>query len=53
MRGSLANVLGVELVQWNLGLYQTDLKDDIYFVSVANGQGFFDTMRTELLDKSA
>ena len=30
--------------QWNLGAYQTDLKDDIYFVSVGNGQGFFDTI---------
>ncbi|MDF0377143.1 TonB-dependent receptor [Methylophilus sp. YYY-1] len=30
--------------QWNLGAYQTDLKNDIYFVSVGNGQGFFDTV---------
>lgn len=30
--------------QWNLGAYQTDLKNDIYFVSVGNGQGFFDTI---------
>ncbi len=31
-------------LQWNFGLYQTDLKDDIYFVSVLNGAGFFDTI---------
>nr|WP_124552160.1 TonB-dependent receptor [Methylophilus methylotrophus] len=30
--------------QWNLGAYQTDLKNDIYFVSVAGGGGFFDTV---------
>ncbi len=30
--------------QWNLGAYQTDLKNDIYFVNVGNGQGFFDTV---------
>lgn len=30
--------------QWNLGAYQTDLKNDIYFVSVGNGQGFFDSI---------
>lgn len=30
--------------QWNLGAYHTDLKNDIYFVSVGNGQGFFDSI---------
>ena len=44
MRGNFAGLLGTENVQWNLGAYQTDLKDDIYFVSVANGQGFFDNV---------
>ncbi|HSH97139.1 MAG: TonB-dependent receptor [Methylophilus sp.] len=33
-----------ENVQYNLTAYQTDLKDDIYFVAVGNGQGFFDTV---------
>jgi outer membrane receptor protein involved in Fe transport len=33
-----------EHLQWNLGAYQTDLKDDIYFVAVGNGQGFFDSI---------
>ncbi len=33
-----------ENIQWNLGAYQTDLKDDIYFVAVGNGQGFFDSI---------
>ncbi|WP_304025903.1 TonB-dependent receptor domain-containing protein [Methyloversatilis discipulorum] len=33
-----------ENAQWNVALYQTDLKDDIYFVARGNGQGFFDTI---------
>jgi len=34
-----------ENLQWNVGAYQTDLKDDIYFVNVAGGgSGFFDTI---------
>ncbi|MEZ0288768.1 MAG: TonB-dependent receptor [Methylophilus sp.] len=39
MRGAIG-----EGVNWNVGMYQTDLKDDIYFVSVGNGAGFFDTI---------
>lgn len=39
MRGTIG-----ESMRWNLGAYQTDLKDDIYFVAVGNGQGFFDTI---------
>ncbi|HEC75003.1 MAG TPA: TonB-dependent receptor [Methylophaga aminisulfidivorans] len=33
-----------ENMQWNLGAYQTDLKDDIYFVAVGGGSGFYDTI---------
>ena len=33
-----------ENLQWNLGAYQTDLKDDIYFVAVGSNSGFFDTI---------
>jgi len=33
-----------ENLQWNFGVFQTDLKDDIYFVTLGNGQGFFDTV---------
>ena len=44
MRGTFNNLLGATDIQWNLGAYQTDLKDDIYFVSVMNGAGFFDTI---------
>lgn len=33
-----------ENVRWNLGAYQTDLRDDIYFVAVGNGRGFFNTI---------
>jgi len=39
MRGTIG-----ENLQWNLGAYQTDLKDDIYFVAVGQGAGFFDTV---------
>lgn len=44
MRGSLAGLLGTDGLEWNLGAYQTDLKDDIYFVAVGNGAGFFDSI---------
>jgi outer membrane receptor protein involved in Fe transport len=33
-----------ENMQWNINAYQTDLKDDIYFVVVGGGRGFFDTV---------
>ncbi|SDK14066.1 Outer membrane receptor proteins, mostly Fe transport [Methylophilus rhizosphaerae] len=33
-----------ENTQWNINAYQTDLKDDIYFVAISNGRGFFDTV---------
>lgn len=39
-----ARGLWTENVQWNINAYQTDLKDDIYFVAVGNGRGFFDTV---------
>ncbi len=29
---------------WNLSAYRTDLKDDIYFVGVADGRSYFDTI---------
>ncbi len=44
MRGTLNNLYGASGLQWNVGAYQTDLKDDIYFVAVGNGQGFFDSI---------
>lgn len=44
MRGALNNWLGTTNLEWNFGAYQTDLKDDIYFVAVGNGAGFFDTI---------
>ena len=33
-----------ENLQWNLGAYQTDLKDDIYFITLGGGAGFYDTI---------
>jgi Fe(3+) dicitrate transport protein len=44
MRGTFENYYGLENIQWNLGAYQTDLNDDIYFVTLGNGQGFFDNI---------
>jgi outer membrane receptor protein involved in Fe transport len=44
MRGSFAGLLGTENIEWNLGAYQTDLKDDIYFVAVGGSSGFFDSI---------
>lgn len=44
MRGTFNSFLGAENIQWNLGAYQTDLKNDIYFVTLGNQQGFFDTI---------
>jgi outer membrane receptor protein involved in Fe transport len=31
-------------IKWNLGAYQTDLKNDIYFVAMQDGRGFFDSI---------
>lgn len=39
MRGTIG-----EFAKWNLGVFQTDLKDDIYFVAVGNSRGFFDSI---------
>lgn len=44
LRGTFNNLLGATDLQWNLGAYQTNLKDDIYFIAVGAGQGFFDTV---------
>ncbi|MGV3583084.1 MAG: TonB-dependent receptor [Methylophilus sp.] len=44
MRGSFTGLLGIDSIEWNIGAYQTDLKDDIYFINVGNGQGFFDNV---------
>ncbi len=44
MRGSFAGLLGTDSIEWNLGAYQTDLKDDIYFINVGGASGFFDNV---------
>ena len=44
MRGSFNGLLATDNLEWNLGAYQTDLKDDIYFVAVGNGAGFFQSI---------
>lgn len=44
LRGTFDNSLHFDRLDWNLGAYQTDLKDDIYFVASGNGAGFFQTV---------
>jgi outer membrane receptor protein involved in Fe transport len=39
LRGTIS-----ESLQWNLGAYQTDLRDDIYLVSVGAANSFFNTI---------
>ena len=43
-RGTLANTWGLDNIEWNLGAYRTNLKDDIYMVSFGPGLDFFDTI---------
>jgi len=33
-----------ENIQWNVGLYRTDLKDDIYMIGFPGNRNFFDTI---------
>lgn len=44
MRGSWAAILGAKNIDWNLGFYRTDLKDDIYMVTYPGNRNFFDTI---------
>ncbi len=44
LRGTLDDTVYFDRLNWNVGAYQTDLKDDIYFVAVGNGAGFFQTI---------
>jgi len=44
MRGTFDTSSQFDRLDWNVGAYQTDLKDDIYFVAVGNGAGFFQTV---------
>lgn len=46
---STTNELGIRGVfannwKWNLNVYQTDLKDDIYFTSLSSSRSYFDTI---------
>jgi outer membrane receptor protein involved in Fe transport len=44
LRGTLAGILGADSIEWNLGAYRTDLKDDIYMITFPGNQSFFDTI---------
>lgn len=44
MRGTLQDLLGVEHIEWNLSTYRTDLKDDIYLITLPQNQSLFDSI---------
>ena len=44
MKGSWGGFLGAENIEWNLGVYRTDLKDDIYMITYPGNRNFFDTI---------
>nr|WP_232418448.1 TonB-dependent receptor [Methylotenera sp. 1P/1] len=44
LRGSFNNLLGADALEWNLGAYRTNLKDDIYLVSVGGNNSLFNTI---------
>ena len=44
IRGNFDDAYGSDKLQWNLGVYQTDLEDDIYFINVGGASGFFDNI---------
>lgn len=48
MRGMLGNTfasaIGATNIEWNLGAFRTDLKDDIYLVTYPGDRSFFDTI---------
>ena len=44
LRGSWGRFLGAENIEWNFGVYRTDLKDDIYLITYPGNRNFFDTI---------
>lgn len=44
LRGTFDSTFQFDSLNWNVGVFQTDLKDDIYFVAAGNGTGFFQTI---------
>ncbi|WP_047533486.1 TonB-dependent receptor domain-containing protein [Methylotenera sp. N17] len=44
LRGSFKGLLETDNLQWNLGAYRTNLKDDIYLVGIGGTNSFFDTV---------
>ena len=44
IRGAYANLWGFDNVEWNLGVYRTNLKDDIYLITFPGNKNFFDTI---------
>lgn len=44
MRGTFTSWLGLDNLEWNLGAYRTNLKDDIYLVTFPGNRSFFDTI---------
>jgi outer membrane receptor protein involved in Fe transport len=44
VRGAYADLWGFDNVEWNLGVYRTNLKDDIYLITFPGNKNFFDTI---------
>ncbi|WP_229008442.1 TonB-dependent receptor domain-containing protein [Methylophilus sp. Leaf408] len=43
-RGFLQNIFGADRIEWNLSAYRTDLKDDIYLITLPQNQSLFDSI---------
>ena len=43
-RGFFQNILGADRIEWNLSTYRTDLKDDIYLITLPQNQSLFDSI---------
>ena len=43
-RGNFPNLFGADRIEWNFSLYRTDLKDDIYLITLPQNQSLFDSI---------
>lgn len=44
MRGNFLDLQGIKGLEWNISVYRTDLKDDIYLISLPQNQSLFDSI---------
>lgn len=43
-RGNISGFLGADVLEWNLSTYLTNLKDDIYLITLPQNQSLFDSI---------